>query len=368
MKKTRKVTALGLAAVMALSMTACGGRNAGNKPADTQAPAAADSAESKPEAGAESKSDSSASGAAVTIKIGHVEAEDRSTHQALVEYFQKPVEEKSGGSIKVEIYPNSALGGDAELTESVAMGTLTAALPSTSVLVTYSPDFGVMDMPWLFSNPENAFAAMDGEMGNYFNQKLEEVGIHNLGYTYNGLRSMTNNVRPITKPEDLKGLKMRVMENQVFIDFFNTLGASATPMGFNELFTGLQQNTVDGEENPPSLIYASKFQEVQKYLSVTEHVNNFLGFIMNKDFYDGLTPEQQQIISEAAAEFVKQQRQMELDDTQAYVDKLAEEGMEVNTLTEEDKAAFKEKLAPMYDKYKKEFGEEVFNMAEKYEK
>ena len=91
------------------------------------------------------------------------------------------------------------------------------------------------------------------------------------------------------KTGDLKGLKMRVMENQVFIDFFNTLGASATPMGFNELFTGLQQNTVDGQENPPSLIYASKFQEVQKYLSVTEHVNNFLGFIMNKDFYDGLT-------------------------------------------------------------------------------
>lgn len=366
MRKTRKAVALGLAAAMALSMTACGGRNAGNK-TETQAPAA-DKTESKAEDSAESKpEDNAAAAGAVTIKIGHVEAEDRSTHQALVEYFQKPVEEKSGGSIKVEIYPNSALGGDAELTESVAMGTLTAALPSTSVLVTYSPDFGVMDMPWLFSNPENAFAAMDGEMGDYFNQKLEVVGIHNLGYSYNGLRSMTNNVRPITKPDDLKGLKMRVMENQVFIDFFNTLGASATPMGFNELFTGLQQNTVDGQENPPSLIYASKFQEVQKYLSVTEHVNNFLGFIMNKDFYDGLTAEQQQIVTEAAAEFVKQQRQMELADTQAYVDKLAEEGMEVNTLTEEDKAAFKEALAPMYDKYKQEFGEDVFNMAEKYE-
>ena len=98
-------------------------------------------------------------------------------------------------------------------------------------------------------------------------------------------------------------------------------------MGFNELFTGLQQNTVDGQENPPSLIYASKFQEVQKYLSVTEHVNNFLGFIMNKDFYDGLTQEQQQIVTDAAAEFVKQQRQMELDDTNLYIDKLEEEGI-----------------------------------------
>lgn len=363
MRKTRKVVALSLAAVMALSLSACG-RNSGNKPVETKAPAA-DSADGKAD-GAEAAAPAGA--ASVTIKIGHVEAEDRSTHQALVKYFKEPVEEKSGGTIKVEIHPNSALGGDAELTESVAMGTLEAALPSTSVLVTYSPDFGVMDMPWLFSNPQNAFEAMDGEMGDYFNQKLESVGIHSLGYSYNGLRSMTNNARPITKPEDLKGLKMRVMENQVFIDFFNTLGASATPMGFNELFTGLQQNTVDGQENPPSLIYASKFQEVQKYLSVTEHVNNFLGFIMNKNFYDGLTAEQQQIVTEAAAEFVKQQRQMELDDTQAFVDKLEEDGMQVNTLTEEDKAAFKEALAPMYDKYKKEFGEEVFSMAEKYAK
>ena len=358
MKKTKKVIALGLTAVMALSLSACGGRNAGNQPAATQAPAA--------EGGEAADSQGGQTAAAVTIKIGHVEAEDRSTHKALVEYFQKPVEEKSGGTIKVEIYPNSALGGDAELTESVAMGSLTAALPSTSVLVAYSPDFGVMDMPWLFSNAQNAFEAMDGDMGDYFNQKLEAVGIHCLGYSYNGLRSMTNNVRPITKPEDLKGLKMRVMENQVFIDFFNTLGASATPMSFNELFTGLQQNTVDGQENPPSLIYASRLQEVQKYLSVTEHVNNFLGFIINKNFYDGLAQEQQQIVTEAAAEFVKQQRQMELQDTQVYIDKLKESGMQVNTLTPEEKTAFKEALAPMYEKYKAEFGEEIFSMAEEY--
>lgn len=359
MGKAKRLVALGLAATMVLSLSACGGRNAGNKTAATKAPENAVAGESN---GGEQAASS------VTIRIGHVESEDRSTHKALVEYFKKTVEEKSNGSITVEIYPNSALGGDSELTESVAMGTLEAALPSTSVLVAYSPDFGVMDMPWLFSKVENAFAAMDGEMGDYFNGKLETVGIHGLGYSYNGLRSMTNNVRPITKPEDLKGLKMRVMENQVYIDFFNTLGASATPMSFNELFTGLQQNTIDGQENPPSLIYASKFQEVQKYLSVTEHVNNFLGFIMNKKFYDGLSPEQQQIITEAAAEFVKQQRAMELADTQAYVEKLEGEGMKVNTLTEEDKAAFQTALTPMYDKYKTEFGVEVFSMAEKYEK
>ncbi len=336
----QKIVAAGLAATMALSMAACG-RNAGN--------------------GTNAGEDT------ITINIGHVEAEDRSTHQALVESFKKTVEEKSNGTISVQIYPNSVLGGDAELTESVAMGTLEAALPSTSVLVSYSDDFGIMDMPYLFSSPENAFAAMDGDLGTYFNEKLEEVGIHSLGYSYNGLRSMTNSSHPIETPDDLKGLKMRVMENEVFIDFFETLGASATPMSFNELFTGLQQHTVDGEENPPSLIYASKFQEVQEYLSLTEHVNNFLGFIMNQDFYNSLTQEQREIIDEAAEEFVKAQRQMELEDTDHYIELLEEEGMQVNSLTAEQKADFRQVLEPMYEKYRVQYGEEVFEMAEKYE-
>lgn len=338
--KFGRLIAAGMTAAMLFGVTGCG-RNIGN--------------------GGHSDNN------AVTINIGHVEAEDRSTHQALVKYFKDTVEEKSNGSISVQIYSNSVLGGDSELTESVAMGTLEAALPSTSVLVSYSDDFGIMDMPYLFSSPENAFAAMDGDLGGYFNEKLEDVGIHSLGYSYNGLRSMTNSAHPIETPDDLKGLKMRVMENEVFIDFFETLRASATPMSFNELFTGLQQHTVDGEENPPSLIYASKFQEVQEYLSLTEHVNNFLGFIMNKDFYDSLTQEQKTIIEDAAAEFITQQRKMELEDTEMYIDKLEEEGMTVNKLTDEQKAEFRQALEPMYEKYREKFGEEIFETAEKYE-
>lgn len=336
----KKVGIAGFAVIIMLTTTGCG-RNLGNK-------------------GSSGKD-------VITINIGHVEAEDRSTHRALVEHFKNTVEEKSKGSISVQIYSNSVLGGDSELTESVAMGTLEAALPSTSVLVSYSDDFGIMDMPYLFSSTEKAFDAMDGDLGDYFNQKLEKVGIHSLGYSYNGLRSMTNSSHPIQSPEDLKGLKMRVMENEVFIDFFETLGASATPMSFNELFTGLQQHTVDGQENPPSLIYASKLQEVQKYLSLTEHVNNFLGFIMNKDFYDSLTEEQKEIIQDAAREFVDYQREMELEDTEVYVEKLEEEGMQVNRLTDEQKMKFRQELEPMYEKYREKFGEEIFETLEKYQ-
>lgn len=336
----KKIGVAGFAAIIMLTSVGCG-RNLGNQGSDGED--------------------------VTTINIGHVEAEDRSTHRALVEHFKKPVEEKSKCSISVQIYANSVLGGDSELTESVAMGTLEAALPSTSVLVSYSDDFGIMDMPYLFNSPEKAFEAMDGDLGDYFNEKLEKVGIHGLGYSYNGLRSMTNSSKPIEAPEDLKGLKMRVMENEVFIDFFETLGASATPMSFNELFTGLQQHTVDGQENPPSLIYASKFQEVQKYLSLTEHVNNFLGFIMNKDFYDSLTKEQQKIVQDAAQEFVDYQRKMELEDTEEYVKKLEAEGMQVNSLTDEQKTKFRQELEPMYEKYREKFGEEIFETLEKYQ-
>lgn len=357
MKKAIFAAVAVLAAVLA---SGCGGRNSGNtgKTAASQenTQAAADASGPVGAAGED----------VITIKLGHVEAEDRSTHQALVEYFKKPIEEKSGGKIRVDIHPNGSLGGDIELTESVAMGTLDAALPSTSVLVSYADEFGVMDIPWLFNDSQAAFDSMDGDMGAFLNGKLDEVGIHCLGYSYNGLRSMTNGTRPITAPEDLKGLKMRVMENQVYIDFFNALGASATPMSFNELYTGLQQHTVDGEENPPSLIYAMKFHEVQKYLSLTEHTHNFLAFIMNKDFYGKLSAEQQQLVSDAAAEFVRQQRQLELAETQEYIEKLKADGIEVNELSAEQKQVFKETLAPFYEKYREKYGEEIFGMAEKY--
>lgn len=304
----------------------------------------------------------------VKLKIGHVEPEDRSTHRALLE-FKKEVETKSNGSIVIEIHPNGALGGDVQMTESVAMGALDMALPATSVLVTYSQEFGILDMPYLFKNTENAFAAMDGKVGDKFNSVLEKVGIKNLGYPYNGLRSLTNSVRPINEPADLKGLKVRVMESPVFIDFFETLGANATPMSFNELFTGLQQKTVEAQENPPSLIYANKFYEVQKYLSLTEHVNNFLAFIVNKNKFDSLSPEQQDIITKAAKNYIATQRKMELEDTNKYV-KLLETngGLKVNKVSDANKQKFRDALEPMYKKYENKFGPELFKMTEQYNK
>lgn len=309
-----------------------------------------------------------ATGDKVVIKIGHVEPEDRSTHRALLN-FKKNVEDKTNGNVEVEIYPNGSLGGDVQLTESVAMGTLDATLPTTSVLTTYADEFGILDMPYLFKDSQAAFNAMDGEIGDYLNKKLEDNGIKNLGYAYNGPRSTTTNTGAIEKPEDLKGVKMRVMESPIFIDFYKTLGANPTPMSFTELYTGLQQGTVQACEMPPSLCFASKFYEVQKYLSVDEHVHNFLPFIMNKAKFDSLTPEQQEIIQEEAKNFVNEQRNIELKDNETAVEKLGTEGgLKVNVLTEEQKQAFKDALKPMYEKYQGQFGQELFDKCEKYNK
>jgi len=303
----------------------------------------------------------------IVIKYGHICAEDHSVQLAALK-FKEYVEKESNGEMVVELYPNGILGGDVQMTEAVAMGTLQMALPSTSVLVMYSPVFGALDMPFMFNNTEKAFEGLNGgPIGKKLDAELDKVGIVNLGYNFNGIRNMTNNVKPINEPADLKGIKMRVMESPVFIDLFKYLGSNATPMSFSELFTGLQQKTVDGQENPASLIYASKFQEVQKYLSMTEHVYSFCANLMNKDFYEGLTDEQKAIVNGGAKQFlVDWQIAQETNDNQKFVDKLKEAGMEVNTVSPENKQKFIDAVAPMYDKYKVELGAEIFDIIEPY--
>lgn len=339
--------------VMVLSLTAGCSPKSESDPSSTTSTTDADTGEKNP----------------VVIKYGHICAEDHSVHLSALK-FKEYVEKESNGEIKVEIYPNSILGGDVQMTEAVALGTLQMALPATSVLVMYSPMFGALDMPFMFSNTEKAFEGLNGgPIGEKLDAELGKVGISNLGYNFNGIRNMTNNVRPINEPADLKGIKMRVMESPVFIDMFKCLGSNATPMSFSELFTGLQQKTIDGQENPASLMYASKFQEVQKYLSLTEHVFSICANLINEEFYNKLTDEQKAIVNEGAKQFlVDWQIKQESNDNQKFIDKLGEAGMKVNEISPENKQKFIDAVAPMYDKYKKELGAEIFDIIEPYRK
>ena len=335
----KKVIVALLSLVMVFAMTACGGGGGSDSGGDQ----------------------------VTVLKIGHVEAEDRSVHKALLNMKDK-IEEQTDGSISVEIYPNAELGGDEELCEQVAQGTIQMALPSTSVITAYDEKIGILDMPYLFKDAQAAFDALDGELGDQIDEWIADSGFVSLGYIYNGPRSTTNNLRPIYTPDDLAGMKMRVMNSPVFITMYETLGANPTPMSFSELYTGLQQNVVDGQENPPTLIYASKFQEVQKYLTMDAHVHNFLPILTNKAWLDSLSDEDRAIVEKCCEEFVTEQRETELKDNEDIVKKLEDEGMEVNYLTEDQQKAFVEKVQPMYDKYKAEWGEEIFDLAESYNK
>lgn len=193
------------------------------------------------------------------------------------------------------------------------------------------------------------------------------MGLTNLGYNFNGIRNMTNKVRPIETPDDLKGLKMRCMSNEMFVTMFKLLGANATPMAWSELFTAMQQGTVDGEENPASLIYESKFQEVQKYLSTTEHIYDFCTICINTDFYNSLDDQAKAIVDEGVKTYlVDYQRELEVSQNDEYIQKLADAGMEITYVTPENKALFAEKVAPMYDDAAEQFGQDVMDAVAPY--
>ncbi len=178
---------------------------------------------------------------------------------------------KSGGKMKLQAFWGGALGGDLQATQALRSGTQEMVVTSTSPLIGILPDLGVFDLPFLFANEKEADAILDGEMGKYLTDKMPGVGLVNLSYWENGFRNLTNSKKPVEKPEDFSGLKVRVMQNNIFLDTFKTVGANAIPMAFQEVFAALETKAIDGQENPFVTIDTSKFYEVQRYLSVTRH-------------------------------------------------------------------------------------------------
>src|ERR671910_643455 len=225
-----------------------------------------------------------------------------------VEKFKACLTDKSGGKLKVQGFWGNALGGDLQATQALRSGTQEMVVTSSSPLIGILPDLGVFDLPFLFANEKEADAVLDGSFGKHIDAKLESVGLVNLAYWENGFRNLTNSRRPVEKWEDFKGLKVRVMQNNVFLDTFKTLGANAVPMAFGEVFTALETKTIDGQENPFVTIETSKFNEVQKYLSVTRHAYTPFLVLYSKKLWDTLSPQEQALLREAAIEGQKVQR------------------------------------------------------------
>ena len=301
------------------------------------------------------------------IKVAYISSESHPTAQAMTG-FAKDVDSASKGRIKVELYPNGQLGSDRELCEGVQMGTIQMVVSSTSALAGFDKRIQVLDLPYLFTTRKAAFDAVDGELGKKLNSYLEKKGFLVLGYQENGFRHVTNSKRPIKTPADLKGLKIRTMENPMHIAFFKELGANPTPMSWGELYTALQQGTVDAQENPYAMIDDGKFYEVQKYVSETGHLFSYEIIIANKKFMEKLPADLRKIVDDAAHRAVMAQRARMEKEEAVFKAKVTKTGLKANTLTPEQKKPFVDATKKVYSQFEKDLGKEIMDIAKKVQK
>jgi len=279
-----------------------------------------------------------------------------------MEKFAELVGEKSGGKIKVRLFPGGTLGGDVQTLSALQGGTVEMAVMNAGLLSSLSKDFALVDLPFLFDTPQQADAVMDGPFGAALMAEMPEKGLVGLGYWELGFRQVTNNRRPINTVEDIAGLKMRVVQSPVLIDLFNALGANAVPMPFPEVYGALETGTVDGQENPFPNILASKLYEVQEHLAITRHVYNPQIVMISKKTWDGLNEEERKVIQDAAVEARDFQRATSRAQSDEALAQLKENGMQVTELPPEEIAKLREKAGPVVEKHTAEAKPEVVKL------
>jgi tripartite ATP-independent transporter DctP family solute receptor len=269
----------------------------------------------------------SANAAPITLKLGHSGSQEWQGNR-WAKNFSDALMEKIPDA-KVEIYPNAQLGQDPALAQAVKLGTLDITV-NGPVLQQYVPSLAVMDLPFLFRTLNDAHKWQDGSVGAKIKADCQAAGFHFLGWVDIGMRSVTNNRRPIDTVADFKGLKLRVPPGKIFVNTFQALGASVQSINFGELYTALQQGVVDGQENPPTTIRVQKYYEVQKYLSLTRHIASFAFSVMNKAAYDRQPEDIRRAIDNAGNIATTKGREFLAQDEEASLDFLRKQGMTVN--------------------------------------
>lgn len=294
---------------------------------------------------------------AIDIKLAHVVNEQDAFHLAATK-FKELTEKYTNGEIKVTIFPNAVLGDERTLLERMKMGIVDAGVITSGPFVNFVPQFGVVDMPFLFRDAEHAYKVLDGPIGDKLFADLEPQGWKGLAWAERGFRNLTNNKRPINKPEDVAGLKIRLMQNPIYVDSFKALGANAVPMAWTEALTALQQHTIDGQENPLNVIVSFKLYESQKYLAITRHAYAPAPIIMSMMTWKKLTPAQQTAVLKAAREAAQYERDYDNQNEAGWLKELADKGM---VITRPDLSAFLKAVKPVYDTYSDKFGKDLIN-------
>ena len=293
--------------------------------------------------------------AQTVLKIGYTPAKD-SHYWVGATAFCNEIEKNTQNRYKCQQFPSSALGGEREQIEAVQLGTQDLVITSTGPVGNFVPEVKIVDIPFLFRDYAHARTVFDGPIGQDLLTKFPPKNLIALAWSENGFRHITNSRRAIVKPEDTKGLKVRTMENKVHMDGYRTFGMLPTPMAFPEVFTALQQGTVDGQENPIPVITSSKFSQVQKHLSLTGHVYSPALLLVSTTVWTKLSDADKKVFADAAKVSVTAQRKKVDDDDANGVALLEKEGMQV--VRNVDKSAFQEALKPAYVAYAKEFGAE----------
>jgi TRAP-type transport system periplasmic protein len=279
----------------------------------------------------------------------------QNSHQGVaIDTFAREVERRTGGRYKIQAFYSGSLGGERESIEAVQLGTQELTFSSTGPVPNFVPEARILDIPFLFTDKAHARRVLDGAPGQDMLNKFDSKGFKALAWGENGVRHMTNSKRAVNGPDDLKGLKMRTMENPVHVAAYKGFGIITTPMAFPEVFTALQQGTVDGQENPLSVIMAAKFDQVQKHLTLTGHVYSPAIFLMNKAAFDKLPAADKTVFIESAKEAVRVNRARVDEDDAKGVSELRSKGMQV--IESVDKTRFVNALTQVNGDFEKQFG------------
>lgn len=297
---------------------------------------------------------------ALELRMGHTGAPNHH-YQQISEDFAKEVAKRTNGEITIAVFPSDQLGNQLESTEGVMIGTHDMVLSSDTVLSNWFPDMGILNLPFLINSGEQYSKVVEGPVGDQLAKQVESQGAVVIGWWENGLRHVTNSKHPITKPEDLNGLTIRVPEGEVFVDTFKALGAGPTVLSFGELYSALQLRTVDGQENPPAHIVTQNFNEVQPFASRTGHIHMGSVLLINKDLLERLPEDQRTVLVETAREFGPRHVQMvEALEAEQWAE-LERRGMKINDI---EKAPFREKVQPVYEKAAKKMNADLIRQIE----
>lgn len=327
----KKLVALFLVFAMIFSMAACGG-----------------------DGGEQQTGDGESGYPSMTIKVGGTVPDEHPLSMGLYE-FERLVEEGSDGAIQVEVYTNGQMGTGRELVEAVQLGNVEMCEVTLSAFASFSDEFSMLSMPFLFKNRETAYAFVDGEFAKTMSDNVaNETGVTVMEYVENGIRQLTNSKKTVTAPADMKGLKIRVMESDVYLKMFEAMGASPMPMAFGELYTALQQKTIDGQDNPYTIVVTNKFYEIQPYMSDLSHTFDLTGYMANTEWLNGLDEATKALIVDAMAQAADYERNASIEAETANKQTIVDNGVELTELTDEQRAAFKDACQSVYEWFEAE--------------